>query len=110
MRLTLMRKGARQEAELTSREDAAKDVDVPPGDATVSKGNAKGAWLSLRPLHYFSVSNSTVIYAEGISWSHDLSISLRMGFSLKQTSICACHPITVSQLEMRLWFLPAPIP
>ncbi|ERE83920.1 multiple PDZ domain protein-like isoform 1 [Cricetulus griseus] len=39
VRLTLMRKGARQEAELTSREDAAKDVDVPPGDATVSKEN-----------------------------------------------------------------------
>lgn len=42
VRLTLMRKGARQEAELTSREDTSKDVVVPPGDATVSKGNAKG--------------------------------------------------------------------
>ncbi|XP_059110465.1 multiple PDZ domain protein [Peromyscus eremicus] len=30
VRLTLMRKGARQEAELTSREDTSKDVDVPP--------------------------------------------------------------------------------
>ncbi|XP_052570949.1 multiple PDZ domain protein isoform X6 [Peromyscus californicus insignis] len=38
VRLTLMRKGARQEAELTSREDTSKDVDVPPGSATVSKG------------------------------------------------------------------------
>ncbi|XP_036035556.1 multiple PDZ domain protein isoform X9 [Onychomys torridus] len=39
VRLTLMRKGARQEAELTSREDTSKDVDVPPGSATVSKEN-----------------------------------------------------------------------
>ncbi|XP_050013381.1 multiple PDZ domain protein isoform X3 [Alexandromys fortis] len=39
VRLTLMRKGARQEAELTSREDTSKDVVVPPGDATVSKEN-----------------------------------------------------------------------
>lgn len=42
MRLTLMRKGARQEAELTSREDTSKDVVVPPSDTTVSKGNGKG--------------------------------------------------------------------
>ncbi|XP_075802781.1 multiple PDZ domain protein isoform X11 [Microtus pennsylvanicus] len=39
VRLTLMRKGARQEAELTSRDDTSKDVVVPPGDATVSKEN-----------------------------------------------------------------------
>ncbi|XP_040613172.1 multiple PDZ domain protein isoform X18 [Mesocricetus auratus] len=39
VRLTLMRKGARQEAELLSREDTSKDVDVIPGDATVSQEN-----------------------------------------------------------------------
>ncbi|XP_057640810.1 multiple PDZ domain protein isoform X11 [Chionomys nivalis] len=39
VRLTLMRKGARQEAELTSREDTSKDVVVPSGDAIVSKEN-----------------------------------------------------------------------
>ncbi|CAH6790491.1 Mpdz [Phodopus roborovskii] len=39
VRLTLMRKGARQEAEPTSREDTSRDVDVPPDDATVSKEN-----------------------------------------------------------------------
>ncbi|KAL1777075.1 multiple PDZ domain protein isoform X2 [Sigmodon hispidus] len=37
VRLTLMRKGGRPEAELTSREDTSKDVDVPPAGATVSK-------------------------------------------------------------------------
>lgn len=31
VRLTLMRKGASQEAEITSREDTAKDVDLPAG-------------------------------------------------------------------------------
>nr|XP_021498338.1 multiple PDZ domain protein isoform X2 [Meriones unguiculatus] len=30
VRLTLMRKGTRQEAEITSREDTSKDVDLPP--------------------------------------------------------------------------------
>ncbi|KAH0516896.1 Multiple PDZ domain protein [Microtus ochrogaster] len=39
VRLTLMRKGARQEAEFSSREDTSEGVVVPPGDATVSKEN-----------------------------------------------------------------------
>lgn len=47
--LTLMRRGTKQEAELTAREDVTKDVVVPPANASISKGNATLSGFQLHP-------------------------------------------------------------
>lgn len=52
MHLTLMRRGAKQEAELASREDVTKDAVLSPVNAGGSKGNAWLNWFSVRPLHH----------------------------------------------------------
>lgn len=55
MHLTLMRRGAKQEAELTSREDVTKEAIVSPVNASGSKGNARLNWFSVRPLYYLNI-------------------------------------------------------
>lgn len=52
--LTLMRRGAKQEAELESREDGTKDAVLSPVNASISKGNTKFIWLAVMLLHHFS--------------------------------------------------------
>lgn len=53
--LTLMRRGMKQEAELTAREDVTKDVVLSPANASVSKGNSVLPGFQLHP---YSVSLS----------------------------------------------------
>ena len=50
--LTLMRRGTKQEAELTSREDVTKDAILSPVNASLSKGNAGLIWFPVRFLHH----------------------------------------------------------
>lgn len=47
--LTLMRRGTKQEAELTAREDVTKDVVLSPANASISKGNAVLPGFRLHP-------------------------------------------------------------
>lgn len=53
--LTLMRRGAKQEAELASRADGTKDAVLSPVNASIRKGDdAKLFWLPVMPLHHFN--------------------------------------------------------
>lgn len=45
MRLTLMRRGTKQEMELTAREEDTKDADSSLASTAVSKGNAKSVYV-----------------------------------------------------------------
>uniref|UniRef100_A0A452V1P0 Multiple PDZ domain protein n=1 Tax=Ursus maritimus TaxID=29073 RepID=A0A452V1P0_URSMA len=63
--LTLMRRGAKQEAELTSREDVTKEAVVSPVNASGSKGNARLNWFSfVTDLIVLTVSGYPLLSAE----------------------------------------------
>uniref|UniRef100_A0A452QE38 Multiple PDZ domain crumbs cell polarity complex component n=1 Tax=Ursus americanus TaxID=9643 RepID=A0A452QE38_URSAM len=63
--LTLMRRGAKQEAELTSREDVTKEAIVSPVNASGSKGNARLNWFSfVTDLIVLTVSGYPLLSAE----------------------------------------------
>lgn len=58
MHLTLMRRGMKQEAELTSREDVTKDTVLSPAVGSVSKGKVtySGFWLdSFKSFDFFLI-------------------------------------------------------
>lgn len=59
--LTLMRRGTKQEAELTSREDVMKDAVSSPSNAGISRGNTKLIWFSVISLHHFSFFSDSEI-------------------------------------------------
>lgn len=45
-----MRRGTKQEAEPSSREEITKDAVLSPAHASVSKGNATYIWFSVTPV------------------------------------------------------------